>query len=148
MRRPMTMVALAAAGVPLALLPGPVPGHAREDPPTLPPMQVVVLVDESGSLSDDDVIREREAARTIAFSVLAPQSEISVVGFGSSDAPGQSAVHVVCKPTVLAGEQDRDSLAECIDDLHRRKPEEGADTDHAAALKQALSIVRAGADGH
>ncbi|MEU4619991.1 vWA domain-containing protein [Actinoplanes sp. NPDC023801] len=148
MRRPMTLMALAAVSVPLVLLPGPAPGLAREDPPSLPPMQVVVLVDESGSLSDDDVVREREAARTIAFSVLAPQSEISVVGFGSSNAPGQSAVNVVCKPAVLATEQDRDALAECISGLHRRKPEEGADTDHAAALKQALSIVRAGDAGH
>jgi hypothetical protein len=137
---------LAALSGPLALAAG--PAQAREDPPILPAMQVVVLVDESGSLSDADVVREREAARTIAFSVLAPSSELSVVGFGSSNGPGQSAVNVVCKPTVLDSEQDRDSLANCISGLQRRKPEQGADTDHAAALQQALSYVQAGKTEH
>ncbi|GIE94627.1 vWA domain-containing protein [Paractinoplanes rishiriensis] len=120
----------------------------RDDPPVLPPMQVIVLVDESGSLSDEDVLREREAARTIAFSVLAPGSEVSVVGFGSSNGPGQSAVDVVCEPTVLRGEQARASLADCVKSLRKRKAGEGDDTDHAAALQQALSFVRAGDPGH
>ena len=119
------------------------PATARDDPPVLPALQVVVLVDESGSLSDADVVREQEAAQTIAFSVLAPDSVVSVVGFGSSNGPGQSAVDVVCQPTVLSQAQDRDSLATCTGKLHRRTPAEGADTDHAAALQQALSFVRA-----
>jgi hypothetical protein len=107
-------------------------------------MQVVVLVDESGSLSDADVARERDAARTIAFSVLAPGSNLSVVGFGSSNGQGQSAVDVVCPPTVLSAAQDRDALANCISGLERRRPEQGADTDHAAAVQQALAFIRAG----
>jgi hypothetical protein len=124
------------------------PAAAEDDTPTLPSLQVVVLVDESGSLSDTDVVKEKEAARTIAFSVLAPQSQVSVVGFGSADASGQSAVDVVCKPTVLDGQQSRDSLGKCVDALHRRARNEGNDTDHAAALQQALSIARAGGPEH
>lgn len=118
---------------------------AQDPGQTLPPLQVVVLVDESGSLSQDDVVKEQEAARTIAFSVLAPGSTVSVVGFGSSNAPGQSAVDVACPPTLLDTAQKRDSLANCVGALHRRKPEEGDGTDHVAALQQAYDfIARAG----
>ena len=138
---PATLALLVMVG-PLAVAPG--PALAREDDPVLPPMQVVVLVDESGSLSDADVARERDAARTIAFSLLAPGSQLSVVGFGSSNGPGQSAVDVVCEPTVLNVAQDRDSLANCISGLERRRPEQGADTDHAAAVQQALAYLRTG----
>jgi hypothetical protein len=53
---------------------------AQDQPPTLPALQVVVLVDVSGSLAEADLVREKEAARTIAFSVLAPGSVVSVVG--------------------------------------------------------------------
>jgi hypothetical protein len=118
---------------------------AQQEPkPTLPPLQVVVLVDESGSLSEPDVVKEKEAARTIVFSVLASNSVVSVVGFGSSNGPGQSAVRVACQPTVLDAPQKKDSLAQCVESLHRRTPEEGNGTDHVAALQQALAYVRSG----
>jgi hypothetical protein len=119
-------------------------GAAAQDTATLPPLQVVVLVDESGSLSEADVVREKEAARTIVFSVLAPNSVVSVVGFGSSNKAGQSAVDVVCQPTKLDASQKRDSLAQCVEKLHKRAPEEGNGTDHAAALQQALAFVDSG----
>lgn len=136
--------ACAAVGMAVGMaLAGAIPASAEDDP-TLPALQVVVLVDESGSLSDDDVVKEKEAARTIAFSVLAEGSVVSVVGFGSSNGPGQSPVDVACPPTPLNTTQARDSLATCVDKLRRRTPGEGADTDHAAALKQALSFVRQG----
>ncbi|WP_158851438.1 VWA domain-containing protein [Saccharothrix deserti] len=119
-------------------------GGAQDVPATLPPLQVVVLVDQSGSLEDADVVKEKEAARTILFSALAPGSVISVVGFGSSDRPGQSAVDVVCPPTRLDAAQKRDSVAKCIGDLHKRTEEEGDGTDHVAALQQALDFVGSG----
>ena len=115
---------------------------ARQDQPaTLPALQVVVLVDQSGSLSDADVVAEKEAARTIAASVLAPGSLVSVVGFGSSERNGQSAVDVVCQPTRLDSAQQRDLLAKCIGDVRKRKDDEGDGTDHAAALQQALAFI-------
>jgi hypothetical protein len=142
-RRRLLSIGVVAALAAAAVYPAG-PAVAEDDTPTLKPLQVVVLVDESGSLSDADVVKEKEAARTIAFSVLAPQSQVSVIGFGSADAAGQSAVDVVCKPTVLNDQQSRDSLGKCVDALHRRAKNEGNDTDHAAALQQALSIARAG----
>lgn len=117
---------------------------AQDKPPTLPPLQVVVLVDESGSISDADVAEEKKAARTIALSVLPSSSVVSVAGFGSSNGQGQSAVHVVCPRTVIDEPQKRDFLATCVDGLHPRSKEEGDGTDHTAALQQALDSVNAG----
>jgi hypothetical protein len=132
-----------AVGLVLALqLPAAGSASAQEPPSKLPPLQIVVLVDESGSLSEADVVQEKEAARTIVFSALAPGSTVSVVGFGSSNAPGQSAVQVACPPTPLDNGQSRDSLAKCVGDLHRRVAREGDGTDHVAALQQALDFVR------
>jgi len=139
-RRFLSVAAGAALGVAAAVPPAG-PAVAQDDA-HLPALQVVVLVDESGSLSDTDVVKEKEAARTIAFSVLAPESQVSVIGFGSADGPGQSPVDVVCKPTVLDDQQSRDALGKCVEALHRRAGDEGNDTDHAAALQQALSIAR------
>lgn len=116
-----------------------------DQPRELPALQVVVLVDESGSLSADDVRAEQEAARTIAFSsTLSEGSEVTVAGFASADAVGQRAVDVVCPTTVVSSGQDRDVLAECIGKLHRRTSAEGDGTDHASALAQALEVVRSG----
>lgn len=117
---------------------------AQEQAPSLPALQVVVLVDESGSIGEPDLEREKEAARTIASSALAPSSVVSVVGFGSSERPGQSAVDVVCQPTRVDSAQKRDSLAKCVDGLHKRTDQEGDGTDHVAALQQAVDFVRAG----
>lgn len=113
-------------------------------PPELPPIQVVVLIDESGSLKEEDVAAEKDAARTISASVLAPGSMVSVVGFGSANGPGQNAVDVPCPPTPVDRPQARDQLAKCIGDLHRRTPEEGNGTDHVAALQQALAFIGSG----
>lgn len=118
--------------------------QARDDEPVLPAMQVVVLADESRSLSEADVRREREATRAIALSGLRPGSVFSVVGFGSSDHPGQKAARVICQPTVVRAGRSLDTLARCADGIRRRRPDQGPDTDHAAALRQALSFVRAG----
>lgn len=144
MPRRLLLPLIVAALVVAALVPPAGPALAERDTPTLPPLQVIVLVDESGSLSDSDVLQEKEATRTIAFSVLAPASQVAVIGFGSADRPGQSPVDVVCKPTVLDDQQSRDALGKCVETLYRRAGDEGNDTDQAAALRQALSIVRSG----
>lgn len=116
---------------------------AQEQPATLPDLQVVVLVDQSGSLSDQDVVAEKEAARTIAAGVFGSGSVVSVVGFGSAEKAGQTPVDVVCQSIRLDTAQQRDTLAKCIGDLRKRRADEGAGTDHAAALQQALSYVGA-----
>ncbi|MFI7419975.1 vWA domain-containing protein [Nonomuraea sp. NPDC049684] len=129
----------------------PVPPHAlparaaaAAAPETLP-LDMVVAVDESGSLSAGAVSREIEATSTIAQSVLNPQSRVTVIGFGSNNGrPGQNAVDQVCRPTVVGDGVSLQYLAECVKGLHRRTDEEGNDTDHVAALTQALATLRDG----
>lgn len=113
-----------------------------QDPPLqAPSAQIVVLVDESGSLSPDDVARERDAVRLIVQGEPSPESTVSVVGFASADAPGQSAVDRVCPPTQLNTPQNRQSLADCAGLLRRRDSAEGDGTDHVAALREALNSL-------
>lgn len=116
---------------------------AQEQQATLPELQVVLLIDQSGSLSEGDIVAEKEAARTIAASALSPGSVVSVIGFGSAEKTGQTPVDVVCQLIHLDTAQQRDTLAKCIGDVHKRRDDEGAGTDHAAALQQALSYVSA-----
>lgn len=118
------------------------PTAAQAAPPSdVKPVRVVVLVDESGSLKEQDVRRERAAAQLIALSELSPQSQVAVLGFGSSNGPGQSAVDIVCPLTGVETVQDRESLNPCVEKLRLRGAAEGNDTDHAAALVQALKIM-------
>src|SRR5258706_59880 len=79
---------------------------ARTDPR---PIRAVVLVDESGSLSPEGVAVEKEAAAVIAQSEFSPESQVAVVGFGSTTGrPNQSAVDVVCDMTKVADGPSRD----------------------------------------
>jgi von Willebrand factor type A domain len=111
------------------------------DQATLKPVAVVVLADESGSLSPDDVAAEREAASTIAQTVLAADSRVSIVGFGSDNGGGQEPVQTYCSQVVLDSQQNRDRLAGCIDRIHERTEAEGNDTDQVSALQQAKSLL-------
>lgn len=116
------------------------PSVAPADGPSqLKPVQVVVLADESGSLSGLAVDAEKDGANTIAQDVLGPGSTVSIVGFGTD-------VTTYCSKVVLSGQQQRDELAECIDKIHKRDPDEGPDTDHILALRQAKSLLDDGGD--
>jgi hypothetical protein len=116
------------------------PGVALQQPePAITPANIVVLVDESSSISAQDMDRERDAAALIALGEFAPSSTIAVVGFGS-DNGGQSPVDVVCPPSTVATAQDRQRLSDCTRTLKSRTQGDG--TDHAAALQQALSYLR------
>lgn len=119
------------------------PSPTQQPPPELQPVQIVVLVDESGSLSPEDVARERDAVRVIVQGEPSPESTVSVVGFASADAPGQSPVDPVCPPTTLDTPQKRQFLAECVGELRGRAKAEGDGTDHVNALRQALSYLSA-----
>lgn len=123
------------------------PGTALQQPePAISPANIVVLVDESSSISAQDMDREREAAALIALGEFAPSSTIAVVGFGS-DNGGQSPVDVVCPPSTVATAQDRQRLSDCTRDLKSRTPGVGDGTDHAAALQQALSYLKGDQNG-
>ncbi|WP_285502690.1 VWA domain-containing protein [Actinokineospora sp. NBRC 105648] len=109
----------------------------------LRPAQIVILVDESGSISAADMVREQDAASLIAQGEFSPRSTVSVVGF-ASDSGSRSPVDVVCPPLVVAGAAERDQLAQCVRGLRKRTTGEGASTDHAEALRQALSYLGTG----
>ena len=133
----------------LLLLTTPIPaGAARQQQPepVITPANIVVLVDESSSISAQDMDREREAAALIALGEFAPSSTIAVVGFGS-DNGGQSPVDVVCPPSTVATAQDRQRLSDCTRTLRSRTPGQGDGTDHAAALQQALSYLQGDKNG-
>lgn len=116
--------------------------RAGAAPETLP-VDIVIAVDESGSLTEEAVAREIEATSVIAQSVLNPRSRVTVLGFGSDNGEaGQSAVDEVCRPTVTDGAVSLQYLATCPAKLHRRTEEEGNDTDHVAVLAQALATFR------
>ncbi|MEU8346431.1 vWA domain-containing protein [Spirillospora sp. NPDC048832] len=139
------LAAPAAAAPAAARAAGPA---ARAAGPTAAPeptlMDVSILVDESGSLSDADVREEIKAATSIALSGLNPRSRVSVYGFGSQNRPGQNAITEACPPTVLDSSVKKDALGACIRKIHRRADGEGNDTDHAAALAKGLSALGAG----
>ncbi|MEU0884645.1 vWA domain-containing protein [Lentzea sp. NPDC005914] len=138
----MRLSALASTAAALLLTS---PSAALEQPePVITPANIVVLVDESSSISAQDVDREREAAALIALGEFAPSSTVAVVGFGS-DNGGQSPVDVVCPPSTVATAQDRQRLSDCTRGLKSRTQGDG--TDHASALQQALSYLRGDRSG-
>ena len=109
-------------------------------------LDVVMLVDESGSETDANVAEERQTAGTIAQSLLNPRSRVTVVGFGgvNNAAPRQDPINVTCQPTIASGTRNLSYLASCVNSLHRRTEAEGNDTDYAAALGQAMSYFNSG----
>ena len=109
----------------------------------LKPARIVILVDLSGSIREQDMERERQAASVIAQSELSKESQVAVVGF-ASDNGAASPVDVACPPTVVAGAAERDRLTQCIAGLRKREKGKGDGTDHAAALQQALGYLRDG----
>lgn len=110
------------------------------------PLNLVILVDESGSESNADIKHEAEAAATIAQTPLNPQSRVTVVGFGGADGakPNQDPTTVACQPTITSGVTNLEYLARCVSRLHRRTAAQGDNTDYAAALAQAMTYLSPG----
>lgn len=128
----------------VAVTPGvPLPPAAAgaAPPPEVRPAEVVILVDESRSLTDEDVRQERAAAQVLAMGEFSARSRVEVIGFGSRNTHEQHATDVVCPMSPVATPQDRQTLANCIGRLHRRTDAEGADTDHATAIQRALAAL-------
>jgi von Willebrand factor type A domain len=131
----------------LILLAMPVPAQASPAHPArtgssnnLKLVDVVVLVDESDSETPLKVAQEKQAAGTIAQTLLNPASRVAVVGFGGRNgvASDQNPIDVVCRPAI-ASPADQQYLSTCVNGLHRRTEAKGDDTDYVAALSQALS---------
>jgi hypothetical protein len=106
-------------------------------------LDVVMLVDESGSETAAKVADEKQTVSTIVQSMLNARSRVTVIGFGGVNhvAPNQNPVDVACVPTIASGQQNLSYLASCVTKLHHRTETEGDDTDYAAALGQAMSYL-------
>ncbi|MBU0479447.1 VWA domain-containing protein [bacterium] len=111
-----------------------------DDASEIPPGLIVLLIDESGSLSEQDVAAEISSAGYLALADPSGNSQIAVVGFGSSNTTGQNAVQEYCAFTPSSGDSSR-LLSACLDKVHPRSIQEGNDTDHAAALEHALELL-------
>jgi hypothetical protein len=116
---------------------------AGTTPDNLALLDVVVLVDESGSETPQKVADERATVGTIVPSLLNRASRVTVIGFGGVNhvVPNQVATDVACVPTIASGAANLAYLSSCVGKLHRRTEAEGDDTDYAAALGQAMSYL-------
>jgi hypothetical protein len=157
MRKPVvisTLVLLAALACPLttaaqaaAAPPGP-SGTGPAAPTQLKPIQAVILADESGSESPTDIGYEQAAAISLFNGELSPRSEFSVLGFGSSNGPGETAVDIYCPFITVDNAIDRARLTSCASQIKARTHAQGWDTDHEAALEQAVyQLTRPGPAG-
>jgi hypothetical protein len=136
----------------MTLLPYAPPPYARGATPTgvssaglgtLAVLDLVLLVDESGSETPQKVADEKASVETIVQSLLNPDSRVTVIGFGGVNhvAPSQVPTDVACVPTIASGAANLDYLSTCVSKLHRRTEAEGDDRDYAAALAQAMSYL-------
>ncbi|WP_244258072.1 VWA domain-containing protein [Streptomyces sp. Tu 2975] len=130
----------------LLILPAAAPGQAAgssgraaapaSDGPD--PIDFAVVVDQSESLSEEDLAREVEAASLITQGEISGRSRAAVIGFGSSEKPGQSPVSEVCALTT-ADTAGRQRLSDCVQQLaHRDDHKTGPGTDFPAAVRQAV----------
>jgi hypothetical protein len=138
--RPRRRVALAAAALAAvaALLPPGTAGAAEEEDGGPAPLDFAIVVDQSASLSEDDLAREVEAAALIAQAEISDRSRAAVIGFGSSETDGQSPVQEVC-PLTTADAAGRQRLAECVQELaNPDRDAVGPGTDFPSAIRQAV----------
>ena len=134
-------VAVLAIGLaPLVAVQPPSSAGGQAEPARITPAHIVVLVDQSGSISPEDMTREKEAAGLIAQAEFSPESTVAIVGFGS-DSGGTPPVDAVCPPTKVATSAERQRLSTCVDALRIRDRGKGDGTDHAQALVQALDFL-------
>ncbi|MFF0066347.1 VWA domain-containing protein [Streptomyces sp. NPDC005279] len=132
---PLTATATESARAPAAA--------AAEGPD---PIDFAVVVDQSKSLSDKDLTREVEAAALLSQGEISERSRAAVIGFGSSEKAGQTAVREVCGLTV-ADAAGRQRLSDCVQELSRRDPRRtGPGTDFPAALSQAVDRLSESTD--
>ncbi|MFF9430933.1 VWA domain-containing protein [Streptomyces sp. NPDC014746] len=131
----------AAAGVPAAGARH--PARTAADPAEGPdPLDFAVVVDQSKSLDDKDLARETEAAALLSQGEISERSRATIIGFGSSEKPGQSPVNEVC-PLTVADAAGRERLSTCVQQLaHRDRT--GPGTDFPAAVRQAVTRLTEG----
>ncbi|MER5206163.1 VWA domain-containing protein [Streptomyces sp. NPDC002825] len=111
------------------------------------PLDFAVVVDQSASLAEKDLARETEAAALLSQGEISERSRATVIGFGSSEKPGQSPVRDVC-PLTVADAAGRETLSRCVQELGRRDAARmGPGTDFPAAIRQAVTRLTEAASG-
>ncbi|MFE6333528.1 vWA domain-containing protein [Streptomyces sp. NPDC057798] len=116
----------------------PSPGGTAADEP----VDYVVAVDQSGSLKEGEIDREREAVNAIAMGEPSNDSTMEVLGFASAEEKGQTAVDKVC-PSRALDTVGREKIAECAARLRQRTEDEGAGTDFIEVVRQAVADLGA-----
>ena len=110
---------------------------------------MVILADESGSMQQysNEIAGERQAAAQIVEEEWSSQSQIAIYGFGSAPdkrgAQPQAAIDQYCGLTELTGQAARAKLTHCATQIKPRTASQGYNTDFAAALTQALTVLGA-----
>lgn len=112
--------------------------------PLTGPANIVIAVDESGSIQPSEMRQEQQAARLIALGEFGNGSKVGVLGFGGADAMEsasnpQPPVDQVCPLTEVSTAANRQGLSDCIARLHVRTQAEGWNTDFISAIEQAVS---------
>jgi len=128
--RKLILLIAAVVGLVLLTAPGALAQEAAGTVPAPSRATIVVLVDQSGSLSERDFAEEVRAVRTLKN---VPDIDLYVFGFASKGS--RPAIEQVCDVS--------SNLDDCAAELHRRADDsEGNDTDHATALASAALLFR------
>ncbi|MEV6007892.1 choice-of-anchor X domain-containing protein [Streptomyces sp. NPDC051976] len=149
----MKRKSLAAALLALALLTAGTADRATAAPAeqhsgaaAIAPIDFAIAVDESRSLSGDDMLQERDAAGRIALGDVSAASTADVFGFASADRPPQHAVDTLCPPLKLDS-IGRSQVGACTDKLQIRAAGTGTGTDFPAAIRQGVAGLKDAAAG-
>jgi hypothetical protein len=109
------------------------------------PVDIVIAVDESASITPAEMSLEQTAARLIALGEFAPTSKVGVLGFGgpnefyNAQTNPQSPIDPVCSMTEVSSPANRETLSDCIGNLKTRTPEQGDHTDFIDAIDDGVS---------
>lgn len=109
------------------------------------PVDIVIAVDESASITPAEMSLEQTAARLIAVGEFSPESKIGVLGFGgpnefyNAKTNPQPPVTVACPMTEVNTVANRQVLSDCIGALRTRSPRQGDHTDFIDAINQSVS---------
>lgn len=126
------------------------PGSAAAAAGGAQPVDVVILADESGSMQQfpNEIQGEQQAATQIVQEEWSVQSQVAIYGFGSAppETPTQAAIDQYCEPTQLT-DAGRARLAQCAAEIKPRTQARGFNTDFAAALEQAKTVLGAAPPG-
>ncbi|WP_461005479.1 VWA domain-containing protein [Streptomyces capparidis] len=108
-------------------------------------MNYAIAVDQSASLTAEDMKAEKAAATRIALGDVSSSSHVTVFGFAAAESGDQSAVDAVCPRTTLDA-AGRKTIGACVDKLRSRRKGEGTGTDFPSAIRQGVHELTEGTD--